>query len=280
MESTPHKFVSPVHPAAAYVGGKRRLAERIVNLIERVPHSAYAEPFVGMGGVFLRRRRAPALEVVNDISRDVATFFRILQRHYVQLMETMKFQITSRSAFERLCATDPDTLTDLERAARFLYLQSLSFGGKVAGRNFGVDPAGSTRFNITTLGPRLEEIHERLAGVIIECLPYADFIKRYDRPGPLFYCDPPYYGSEGYYGKEAFSRADFARLVAILRDLHGAFILSINDHPDVRTTFAEFDIQEVKTAYSVAGGAAVEAPELLITGGAGFSLRPGDLLDF
>lgn len=279
MESS-HRFVHPVHPAAAYVGGKRRLAERIVQLIERVPHSTYAEPFVGMGGVFLRRRRVPSLEVVNDLSRDVATFFRILQRHYPQFMETLKFQITSRAAFERLAGMDPDTLTDLERSARFLYLQSLSFGGKVAGRTFGVDPAGSTRFNVHTLGPRLEEIHERLAGVVIECLAYREFIERYDRPNALFYCDPPYYGSEGYYGKGAFSRADFGRLADVFRDLKGGFILSINDHPEVRTTFADFEIMEVKTAYSVAGGTAIDAPELLITGGAGFALRPGDLLDY
>jgi hypothetical protein len=44
-----------------------------------------------------------------------------------------------RAEFERLCALPPDRLTDLQRAARFLYLQRLAFGGKVSGRNFGVD---------------------------------------------------------------------------------------------------------------------------------------------
>ncbi|MTK12722.1 MAG: DNA adenine methylase [Clostridiaceae bacterium] len=281
MESN-WRTVRPCRPAAAYIGGKRRLAEQIVQLIERVPHNTYAEPFVGMGGIFLRRRWVPELEVINDLSRDVATFFRILQRHYQQFMDSLRFQIAGRAAFERLMETDPDTLTDLERAARFLYLQSLSYGGKVAGRTFGVDPGGSTRFNIHTLGPRLEEIHERLAGIVIECLPYGDFIARYDRPGTLFYLDPPYYGSEGYYGKSAFSRADFGRLAKIFRDIKGSFMMSINDDPagEVRTTFADYNIMDVKTVYSVAGGAGIEAPELVITGGAGFSMRPGDLLDF
>ena len=267
MKSTDFRIVQPAKPAASYVGGKSRLASQIVQLIEGIPHKAFAEPFVGMGGIFLRRRSAPPVEVVNDINKEVATFFRILQRHYPQFMETLKFQITSRAAFERLCDTDPDTLTDLERAARFLYLQSLAFGGKVAGRNFGVDPCKSARFNIQTLGPRLEDIHERLSGVVIECLPYAEFIGRYNRPGTLFYCDPPYYGSEGYYGKEAFSRADFERLADVLREVKGAFILSINDHPEVRRIFAGFEQREVETAYSVAGGAAKAASELLIMGG-------------
>src|SRR6202000_1901689 len=104
-----------------------------------VPHALYAEPFVGMCGVFLRRRSAPKAEAINDMSRDVAGLFRILQRHYQAFMDMLKWQGTRRGEFQRLAAQDPDTLTDLERAARFLYLQRLSFGGKVAGRTFGVD---------------------------------------------------------------------------------------------------------------------------------------------
>jgi DNA adenine methylase len=100
-------------------------------------------------------------------------------------METLKFQITSRAEFERLAASSGDTLTDLERAGRFLYLQRLAFGGKVAGRNFGVEPTGSARFDVTKLGPILEDIHSRLASVVIECLPWRKFIDRYDAPGRL-----------------------------------------------------------------------------------------------
>jgi hypothetical protein len=51
----------------------------------------------------------------------------------------LRFQLTSRTEFQRLVATDPDTLTDLERAARFLYPQHTVFGGKVAGQTFGID---------------------------------------------------------------------------------------------------------------------------------------------
>jgi DNA adenine methylase len=177
---------TPVEPLAAYVGGKRRLARLIVDRISAIPHDTYAEPFVGMGGVFLRRPQAAKSEVINDASRDVATFFRILQRHYPQLMDTLKYQITSRAEFERLTRAVPDTLTDLERAARFLYLQRLAFGGKVAGRTFGVDPARSGRFNLNALGPRLDEVHERQAGVVIESLDFEEFIERYDRPGTCF----------------------------------------------------------------------------------------------
>lgn len=82
-------------------------------------------------------------------------------------------------------------LTDLERAARFLYLQRLAFGGKVTGQNFGVDMTGPSRFNLNRLGPVLEDVHERLAGVTIENLDWRGFIDRYDRAGTLFYLDRP-----------------------------------------------------------------------------------------
>ncbi len=165
--------VVPVNPAAAYLGGKRNLAKRIIERIEAIEHTSYAEPFVGMGGVFLRRRQAPRSEVINDVNRDIANFFRILQRHYVAFMDTIRFQITTRAEFLRLIDTNPETLTDLERAARFLCLQRTAFGGKVSGRNFGVSPGMPARFDITKLGPMLEELHGRIAGVVIECLPYA-----------------------------------------------------------------------------------------------------------
>jgi DNA adenine methylase len=62
------------------------------------------------------------------------------------------------------------------RGIRFLYLQRLAFGGKVAGRSFGIDTHGPSRFDVTKLGPILEDIHSRLAGVVIECLPWREFI--------------------------------------------------------------------------------------------------------
>lgn len=259
-------LVRPVSPAAGYIGGKRRLARRLVRLIDRHDHHLYAEPFVGMGGVFLRRTRQPRVEVINDWSEDVATFFRILQRHYVAFLDMLRFQITSRAGFERLLKVDPSTQTDLERAARFLYLQRLAFGGKVTGRNFGVDASGSGGFDVSKLGPLLEAIHERLSGVVIERLHFSDLIARYDRPDALFYLDPPYYECETDYGAHLFSRADFDQLAAQLASIEGRFILSLNDHPDVRRIFAAFPMQRVELVYSVGGGAnCVQVGEVIIS---------------
>ncbi|SFZ86015.1 DNA adenine methylase [Devosia enhydra] len=256
--------IDPTHPPAAYIGGKKRLSKRLVDLINATPHTTYAEAFVGMGGVFFKRDRQPRSEVINDWSGDVANLFRILQRHYPRFMDMLKFQVTSRREFERLKATDPTTLTDLERAARFIYLQRLSFGGKVAGRTFGVNIGGPARFNLNRLGPVLEDIHERLAGVVIENLPWQTFLDRYDRPDALFYLDPPYWGSEGDYGKALFGRDQFARMAERLAALKGSFILSINDVPEIRDLFGRFELTEAELLYSVSGGKGSPARELII----------------
>jgi DNA adenine methylase len=256
--------VQPVKPVAPYVGGKRVLAKRLVERINAIPHSIYAEPFVGMGGVFFRRSMRPRKEVINDINTDVVLVFRWLQRHYQQVLDVLKWQICSRADFERLEATDPDRLTELERVARFLFLQRAGFGGKVVGQVYGISRSTGARFDLLKLGPMLEDVHERLCGVDIERLPYADFIRMYDTAETLFYIDPPYYGTEHYYGAGLFTRDDFAALRSHLDGLQGRFILSINDHPAVREIFAGFEMEEVGLNYR-AGGVVTPARELIIS---------------
>ena len=265
-ESMPFDKVEAVRPLAGYVGGKRNLAARIVPLIEVTPHECYVEAFVGMGGIFFRRERQPKAEVINDASRDVATLFRVVQRHYVPFMEMMRHQLTTRAEFERLAATDPTTLTDMERAARFIYLQRTGFGGKVSGRTFGTQKTYSARFDVSKIGPMIEDVHTRLSRVVIECLDWRRVLEVYDSPATLFYLDPPYHGTETVYGKGMFSREDFAEMAECLAKLKGRFILSINDVTAIRETFAAFSQKRVSTTYSVGGGTKqVAAGELIIT---------------
>lgn len=262
--STSFSAIAPVRPIAPYIGGKRNLARRITAIIEQIPHDTYAEPFIGMGGIFLRRQQRPRAEVINDISRDVFTLFLILREHYPYFVDYLRFRVTSRAEFERLKGMDPDRMTDLQRAARFLYLQRTAFGGKVAGRTFGVSSERPARFNVTEIEPMLADIAARLASVVIEQLPYQDFIARYDRPGTLFYLDPPYFGCERDYGPNVFSREDFAALAAQLAGIKGRFLLSINDTPEIREIFAGFPFLPLQTTYTV-GSASKPAGELLIS---------------
>lgn len=261
-DSLPLRPVQPVRPVAPYIGGKRNLAKILTGRIDATPHELYAEPFVGMGGVFFRRTRRPRKEVINDISTDVVNLFRLLQRHYQQLLDVLKWQVCSRAEFERLLGLDPSRLTDLERAARFLYIQRASFGA--VGRRYGVTRTQPARFDLTKLVPLLEDAHERLCGVDIERLPYAELILTYDTPGTLFYLDPPYWGTEDYYGPGLFSAADYEALSGLLKGIEGRFIMSLNDRPEVRAIFAGFAIEEVSVNYRISGKV-TPARELVIS---------------
>jgi DNA adenine methylase len=255
----------PAVPLAAWIGGKRRLAPIIVDRLRAIPHQAYMEVFTGMGGVFLRRPWQSPVEVINDRSDDVANLFRVVQRHLDALIDYFRLQLASRAEFERLAAVSPETLTDIERAARFLYLQRLAFGGKVLSRAFGVDPTSPARLNPEALPGLLRRVHDRLSGVTIECLDWRDFLARYDRAGALMYLDPPYFGSEGYYGRALFHPADHAELAGRLQGLQANWLLSINDTPEIRALYGLCHQEPVNLRYSVSGGEGVEAAELLIS---------------
>lgn len=113
-----HNLVRPVAPAAGYIGGKRNLAARLVGMIERIEHDGYAEPFVGMGGVFLRRRARPRVEVINDASGDVATFFRVVQRHYAYFVDMLRFRVASTRHADRSRTCGPIPLPAAARIWR------------------------------------------------------------------------------------------------------------------------------------------------------------------
>lgn len=266
MESSPLISVNPTKPIAPYIGGKRILSKPIIAKINATPHDLYCEPFFGMGGVFFRRDARPKVEVINDISRDVVTTLRVLQWHYQAFLDCIKWQLSSRAEFDLLMSVDPDTLTDLRRAARFLYLQRLSFGGQVSKRTLGTTRTNPSRFDITKLVPLLEAAHDRLSSVTIECLPYDKLIPRYDCKGALFYLDPPYWNCEGDYGPGVFSRADFTLLRDLLEAMQGRFILSINDTPEVRDLFKAFTLEPVELNYRVSGKV-TPAKELVISNG-------------
>ncbi|MES2339609.1 MAG: DNA adenine methylase [Pseudomonadota bacterium] len=256
--------MAPTKPASGYIGGKRNLAGRIVPIIDRLEHRGYAEPFVGMGGIFLRRRRRVTAEIINDISGDVTNFFRVVREHHGFFMDTMRWLIAGRAEFQRQLALPAEQLTDLQRAARFLYVQRLAFGGKVEGRHFGVAPGQAARFNVLRLERDLADLHDRLAGVVIEKLPFDQLIARYDRADMLFYLDPPYWGCEDDYGQDVFCRADFERLSDQLAGVKAKFLLSINDTPGARACFARFAMVGVDTTYTV-GPVRTRSGELIVS---------------
>lgn len=239
-----------IDPIVPWVGGKRVLAKSIAGLISAIEHKCYVEPCVGMGGVFFRRSMRAKAEVINDINEDVITMFRVSAEHPDELKRHVARLLHARAEFQRMLKVPADTLTDVQRSARFILLQAAAFGGKVVSRSFGYSLDGPGRVSAGRLVERLERLHMRLQGVVIEKLDLFNCLVRYDRPDTLFYIDPPYYGTERYYG-DTWSRSDFRRLAEALQRLRGKFILSINDVPETREIFSNWPAVAAHVPWSV-----------------------------
>ncbi len=252
-------FIRP--PLAGWLGGKSLLAKRIV---ERIPkHTCYVEPFAGAAWALFQKPESK-VEVINDINRDVVNLYRCIQWHLEEFVRYFKWALVARDEFGRLKAANPDTLTDIQRAARFYYLHQACFGGRIVSPSFGYATQRPSRLNLLRIEEYLSAAHLRLCRVYVECLPYGDIIQRYDGPETFFYLDPPYWDYENDYGKGIFSRDDFGKLAAQLASTKGKFILSLNDTPGVREVFRDFEFEEVQTRYTCANGKNVPAGELFI----------------
>ena len=244
----------------SYIGGKNRLATRIIEIFP--PHKTYVEAFAG-GAQVLFHKVPSAVEVINDLDGEIVNFFRICQHHHEEFIRYFKFALVSRRSFELLKATDPETLTDVQRAVRYFYLLKSSFASLVRHPNYHWHVVQKPGFNLDALPLLIEKTHKRLERVQIECLPYEEILKRFDRSATLFYLDPPYFGRKLY--RYNLTTADFEKLAERLRDLRGKFVMSLNDTPEVRAIFDRFAIRNVRLAYSAQKHAGRTYGEVFIT---------------
>jgi DNA adenine methylase len=244
----------------SYIGGKRALANRIIALFPA--HKTYVEPFAGGAQVFFRKEPSK-VEVLNDLDREIVNFYRVCQSHFEELVRYLRFTVVSRAWFDLLNESDPAKLTDIQRAARHLYLSKTCYAGLVRHRNYGVRVDAPPGFNPERIPALIEETHRRLARVQIECLPYEAVLARYDRPTSLFYLDPPYYEIKLY--RYNLKPEEFGTMAERLGKLKAKFILSLNDVPEVHALFKEFTIRTVELAYTAQKIAGRRYRELLIT---------------
>ncbi|WP_339615257.1 DNA adenine methylase [uncultured Gilvimarinus sp.] len=248
------------NPIIPWIGGKRRLADRIFPLFPS--HKCYVEPFAGGAALFFLRPNPADVEVLNDINGDLVNLYRVVQHHLEEFVRQFKWALSSRQVFKWLQDTRVETLTDIQRAARFYYLQQSAFGGLVEGQTYGTATTTPPGLNLLRLEEQLSAAHLRLSSTFIEHLSWADCIKRYDRPHTLFYMDPPYWETAGY-GVE-FGFEQYEQMAKVLAGLQGKAIISLNDHPDIRRCFSDFHTETTDIKYTVGGGASSQAKEVLI----------------
>lgn len=231
-----------------WMGGKFRLRKRIVEMLPQ-DHLCYVEVFGGAGWVLFSKTPSK-VEVFNDINGELINFFKVIRNQPAEFIEVCNYLLASREIFEEYKKTRPDCLTEVERAVRFYYLVHFSFGSRM--QSFIISPSG-VKIVLKTLEHEIKQTRERLLNTIIENRDFELLIKSYDRSTSLFYCDPPYYGLTGYrtQGSGEFTVKDHLRLRDALARTKGRFLLSINDHPDIRELYQGFNFVNVDVRYSV-----------------------------
>lgn len=246
----------------AWPGGKRALTKTLLSLIPK--HTIYAELFAGSAKLLFAKVPSKA-EVLNDLNGDVTNFYRVAKYRAAELAERMSLDCIHAGRFRELRAAKPEC--EVDRALRFLYLTRYSFGAK--GEHFAQGNALSPKCKpLSVIRDVLAATAERLATVRIEQQDFAFILKRYDSAGTFFYLDPPYvdYGANGRYEPLDESRRE--EMFALLARLKGKFLLSFDDHPEIRRRAKQhgFRLREEQVQYSLAAhaGSRKKAGELLV----------------
>lgn len=224
----------------SWVGGKKLLRNKIVDEFpESKSYENYVEVFGGAGWVLFYKDRHALKEVYNDINSDLVNLFKYVKYHTPELQRELNFMINSRALFEEyLSQIKAKGLTDIQRAARYYILVKLSYGSSI-------DSYGAVKKDVEKMKLYIEEIQKRLSNVVIENRSFEEILKKYDSETTLFYLDPPYYTAENYYNVD-FNDDHHRLLLENLKDIKGKFLLSYNDHKEIRKQYKDFKIKEVE----------------------------------
>lgn len=237
--------MKPIFP---WMGGKRKLAKELLPMFPE--HTTYVEVFSGAAALYFMKEPSD-VEVINDINGELTNLYRVIKHHPDELLRQFKWTLVSRSEFDWHKASVPATLTDIQRAARFYFLQKTAFGGKVTGQNFGTGVTRAPGLNLFRIEEDLSNAHQRLSRTWVENMDWVKCIQKYDRDTTLFYLDPPYFETSGY-GVE-FPLEQYQAIAELAKSCKGKMIISINDAPEMRDVFAGLNISTTTINYTVGG---------------------------
>lgn len=224
------------------IGGKFYCKEKIINYFPK--HTIYIELFSGAAHILFQKDRS-TVEVLNDIDKDIYSFFKVLRDNPDELMFKIMTTPYSRAQFRELKEMQP--INELERAWRFFCLNRMAFGGKRGGTvSFGY---GIQRMPALVKIEKFMPLIERLNSVYIENLDFGELLERYSgHPNPkdvLVYADPPYYETEHHYDSFDFSKDDHERLADIFKASEYNFLISYGDHPFIRELYSGYNLIEI-----------------------------------
>ena len=224
----------------SWIGGKKSLRELIVSLFP-LYYERYIEVFGGAGWILFHKNPGNDFEVYNDFNSLLVNLYRCVREKPNELMDALRYCLNSREDFDYIknCLARDSPVSDVQKAAWFYQQIRYSYAS-------GLTSFGSQPHDIWSNFPLIEQAHRRLAKVVIENKDFEKLIRQYDRPVSFFYCDPPYFETEGYYknvGEDGFTEKDHIRLRDSLMKAQGKFLLSYNDCEFIRELYNAPGIQ-------------------------------------
>lgn len=256
-----NKLVAPV---LKWVGGKRQLLETFSPLLpKRI--TTYCEPFVGGGALLFHLQ--PSNAYINDINPELIRVYTVIKENVNELIsELEKFENTAEQFYAvRDWDRNKDyyaTLTDVQKAARVLYLNKTCFNGLYRVNNAGEfnSPFGNYRNPNIVNAPVLKAVsaYFNSADIHMTVMDYAEVLENVPK-GAFVYLDPPYdpvseTASFTGYSRGGFSREDQIRLRECCDDLNARgikFMLSNSATEFIMDQYADYNITIVKAKRAV-----------------------------
>jgi DNA adenine methylase len=247
-----------MHTIIRWAGSKRQLLPKLKAYWPN--DRRYIEPFCGSACLFfeLEPRRA----ILGDLNGELVSTYATLKSDVAAVCDYIRALPNRKEAYYRIRNIDPEELNEIEKAARFLYLNKHCFNGI-----FRTNLRG--QFNVPRgtrcAGFDYEEITKAAELLHRAKLVCGDFEKTTELvvEGDFVYLDPPYAVSErrifAEYHPETFSLADLARLAKTLCDIHarGAmFVISYAESREAYDLLSPWKPRRVRTRRHIAGFAA------------------------
>lgn len=263
----------PQESFVRWAGSKRKILKFISRYWDS-SYNKYVEPFMGSASLFFCIR--PQRAILGDINSELIDTFRAVQQHPEKVFDSLRPRPVRSKYYYALRAQDPCDLSEVSRAARFIYLNRFCFNGLYRtnlGGRFNVPYSGSKTGRKPTKG-QLEGCARLLKHASLYRMDFEELVSKYVHRGDFVYLDPPYATCARRifreYGPAAFQMADLKRLHRVLKDIasRGAiFVLSYAYCPEVLTLVQGWSCKRIFVQRNMAGFAASRrvAAEILVT---------------
>lgn len=240
-------------PPFRYYGGKTTIAPQIAAMFS--PHKHYVEPFAGSLAVLLAKPPSK-METVNDLDKNLMTFWRVLRDRPDDLGRVCA--LTPHSRAEREACADLATDDDLERARRMWVLLTQARDPTAAADWRYLDGKIPMSGYLRGYLARMPAAAARLLTVSLECRPALEVIANYGRfDDTLIYADPPYPASTrngDRYACELSSDEAHIELSEALRAVPAAVVLSGYACPLYDKLYGDWHRAEIATQSGNAAG--------------------------